>query len=93
MFDMTLLKELIDIPEHIDKGQFVLRLTQGVTRFLRHNGQGASRDYFEGFINEEARQLNKTLPEIKAWTPPKRVAKGQRGRGTKKGKKSDEDVE
>jgi len=28
---MTLIKELIDIPEHIDKGQFVLRLTEGVT--------------------------------------------------------------
>ena len=28
---MTLLKELIDIPEHVDKGQFVLRLTEGVT--------------------------------------------------------------
>jgi hypothetical protein len=28
---MTLLKELIDIPEHLDKGQFVLRLTEGVT--------------------------------------------------------------
>ncbi len=28
---MTLLKELIDIPDHIDKGQFVLRLTEGVT--------------------------------------------------------------
>ncbi len=27
---MTLLKELINIPEHIDKGQFVLRLTEGV---------------------------------------------------------------
>lgn len=28
---MTLIKELIDIPEHVDKGQFVLRLTEGVT--------------------------------------------------------------
>ncbi|MEQ9408742.1 MAG: phage resistance protein [Fuerstiella sp.] len=28
---MTLLKELIDIPEHIDEGQYVLRLTEGVT--------------------------------------------------------------
>jgi hypothetical protein len=28
---MTLLKDLIDIPEHIDLGQFVLRLTEGVT--------------------------------------------------------------
>ena len=31
-------------------------------------------DYFEGFVNEEARQLNKTLPEIKAWTPPARTS-------------------
>ncbi len=28
---MTLLKELIDIPDHVDRGQFVLRLTEGVT--------------------------------------------------------------
>jgi hypothetical protein len=28
---MRLLKDLIDIPQHIDKGQFVLRLTEGVT--------------------------------------------------------------
>ena len=27
---MTLLKELINIPEHLDKGQFVLHLTEGV---------------------------------------------------------------
>ena len=26
-------------------------------------------DHFEGFINEEARQLGKTVPEIKAWQP------------------------
>jgi hypothetical protein len=41
-------------------------------------------DYFEGFINEEARQLGKTLPEIKAWTPPKKVAKAKRGKVAKK---------
>jgi hypothetical protein len=35
-------------------------------------------DYFEGFINEEARQLNKTVPEIKSWQPPQRT--GGRGR-------------
>ena len=29
-------------------------------------------DYFEGFVNEEARQLGKTVPEIKAWQPPQR---------------------
>jgi hypothetical protein len=34
-------------------------------------------DYFEGFVAEEARQLDKTLPEIKAWTPPAR-ARGRR---------------
>ena len=31
-------------------------------------------DYFEGFVNEEARNLGKTLAEIKAWTPPMRTA-------------------
>jgi hypothetical protein len=29
---MTLLKDLIDIPEHVQKGDFVLRLTEGVIR-------------------------------------------------------------
>lgn len=32
-------------------------------------------DYFEGFVNEEARNLGKTLAEIKAWVQPKKVAK------------------
>jgi hypothetical protein len=31
-------------------------------------------DYFEGFVNEEARNLGKTLALIKAWTPPMRTA-------------------
>ena len=34
----------------------------------------AMGDYFEGFVNEEARNLGKTIDEIKAWTPPKRSA-------------------
>jgi hypothetical protein len=52
-----------------------------------HNEPNANFDglrmgeYFEGFINEEARALGKTLDEIRAWSPPKgqrgRVAKGQ----------------
>jgi hypothetical protein len=33
-------------------------------------------DYFEGFIMEEARQMGKTLDQIKAWEPPKK--KGRR---------------
>jgi hypothetical protein len=32
-------------------------------------------DYFESFVNEEARNLGRTLAEIKAWVPPKKVAK------------------
>lgn len=32
-------------------------------------------DYFEGFIQEEARQIGKTLDEIKNWKPPKKSAK------------------
>jgi hypothetical protein len=31
-------------------------------------------DYFEGFVSEEARQLGKTLAEIRAWTPPAKVS-------------------
>jgi len=30
-------------------------------------------DYFHGYVNEEARQLGKTIPEIKAWQPPKKA--------------------
>jgi len=37
-------------------------------------------DYFDGFIQEEARQLGKTVPEIKAWEPTKR-ARGRRSSG------------
>lgn len=39
-------------------------------------------DYFEGFINEEARQLGKTIDEIKAWTPPQRAATRGRRRAS-----------
>ena len=38
-------------------------------------------DYFEGFVNEEARQLGKTIPEIKAWEPEARTkARGKKAR-------------
>jgi len=30
-------------------------------------------DYFEGFIQEESRQMGKTLDQIKAWEPPKKA--------------------
>ena len=32
-------------------------------------------DYFEGFIQEEARQMGKTLDQITAWEPPKTMAR------------------
>ena len=32
---MTLLRELIEIPEHVQKGDFVLRLSEGVIDHLR----------------------------------------------------------
>ncbi|AMV19854.1 BREX-2 system adenine-specific DNA-methyltransferase PglX [Planctomyces sp. SH-PL14] len=35
-------------------------------------------DYFEGFIQDEARQLGKTLAEVKAWTPPAKTGRGKR---------------
>jgi len=42
----------------------------------------AMGDYFEGFITEEARNLDMTIEEIKAWEPPKTAS-----RRRKKGKK------
>ena len=29
-------------------------------------------DYFDGFVQDEARQMGKTIDEIKAWKPPQR---------------------
>jgi hypothetical protein len=46
-----------------------------------HNGPNANfdglrmGDYFEGFVNEEARNLGKTLNETKAWVPPNNPTK------------------
>ncbi len=41
-------------------------------------------DYFEGFVNEEARNLGKTLAEIKAWVPPKKAAKAPKAKKARK---------
>src|SRR5262249_7701122 len=38
-------------------------------------------DYYEGFVQDEARQMNKTVDEVRAWQPPARAARG-RGRRT-----------
>ena len=32
---MTLIKDLIEIPEHVEQGQFVLRPAEGVTNVLK----------------------------------------------------------
>jgi hypothetical protein len=32
-------------------------------------------DYFEGFIHAEARQMDKTLDQIKVWEPPRKTAR------------------
>ncbi len=37
----------------------------------------AMGDYFEGFVNEEAKQLGQTLDQLKAWVPPAK-AKGRK---------------
>lgn len=41
-------------------------------------------NYFEGFVNVEVRNLGKTLAEIKAWVPPKKVAKATKPKKAKK---------
>jgi hypothetical protein len=46
-------------------------------------------DYFEGFVNEEARNLGKTLAEIKAWVPPRKVSKAKPTKSKKKSVQAD----
>ena len=36
-------------------------------------------DYFEGFVQDEARQMGKTVEQVRAWQPPAKVVRG-RGR-------------
>jgi len=56
-------------------------------------------DYFEGFLQEEARQLGKTVPEIKAWEPqrtarrPRASGTGTRSAGHKRGARRDSEKE
>ena len=38
----------------------------------------AMGDYFEGFIQEEARQMGKTVEEVRAWEPPKKAKRTRR---------------
>ena len=40
----------------------------------------AMGDYFEGFVNEEAKQLGQTIDQLKAWQPPARSS----GRGRRR---------
>jgi hypothetical protein len=46
-------------------------------------------DYFESFVNEEARNLAKTLAEIKAWVPPRKVSKAKPTKSKKKSVQAD----
>ncbi|WLD15132.1 BREX-2 system adenine-specific DNA-methyltransferase PglX [Planctellipticum variicoloris] len=41
-------------------------------------GGQAMGDYFEGFVQEEARELGLTVAELKGWKPPAKVGKGRK---------------
>jgi hypothetical protein len=40
-------------------------------------------DFYEGFLEEEARRLGKTLSDIRAWTPPKATRAPRKPRSRK----------
>jgi hypothetical protein len=44
-------------------------------------------DYFEGFVQEESRNLGLTLDDIRAWQPVQRAARRTRGVKTPSGSK------
>ena len=41
-------------------------------------------DYFENFIEDEARNLDMTLDDVRNWEPPKKVKKKRAKKATKK---------
>lgn len=53
---MTLIKDLIEIPERVQKGDFVLKLTEGVTR-----ADATLRDYVDPRTQRLLRQRQKPL--------------------------------
>jgi N-6 DNA Methylase len=38
----------------------------------------AMGDYYEGFVQDEARQMGRTIEEVRAWQPPARAGRGRR---------------
>ena len=59
-------------------------------RLIRNFGMRMG-DYFEGFVQEEARKVGKTVEEIGKWTPPEKPRKARVARA-KKGPNAAEDV-
>lgn len=39
-------------------------------------------DYFEAFVQDEARQMSKTVDEVRGWQPPARAIRGRRRKAT-----------
>ncbi len=46
-------------------------------------------DYFEDFVDEEARALGLSVEQIKAWTPPKKTRTGKSRKKAARKKKTE----
>ncbi len=80
---MTLLKELIVIPEDVDKGQFVLRLTEGVTDPKGTVDAYVVTPQLERCLDDALGFSRSSRPEIRESTPLARTAaRGKRRKTT-----------
>ena len=77
---ITLLKELIDIPEHVGKGQFVLRLTEGVTDPIRIVDAYVVAPCWNAVWDDVLSFSRGLLQGIREWTPLARPASGGKSR-------------
>jgi hypothetical protein len=41
-------------------------------------------DYFEGFVQDEARHMNRTIEDVRAWQPPARRTARKAAKATSK---------
>ena len=79
---MPLIKDLIDLPERVQRGDFVLRLNEGVEHADQTLDTYVVTPQLVDCVEEEARAIGKTLDEVRAWAPPAGAKK--RGRRRKR---------
>ena len=87
----TLISQLLDLPDQVHRGDFVLNLSEGVTAdhaaatlrdYVVTDQLAASFDNALGFVRDEAQGLGYTLEQVRGWEPPAKTRGGRGRRGS-----------